>query len=202
MGYLGIFIIIVSVLAIFRKRQTRNQESVEQKFWERENQANHTRRQDISGLSYLTIPLDKFPIGICKDEDLQECENTLTVLSAKKILNLGSLSNTDLKLKYGLANLDTLTDYEQNFTTLCQTLVAYANRLIQLNYKKEAKSVLEFGLSCGSDLSRNYLLLADLYVESGDFDSLAALTKKASEIDSPMKASILTHLKEKEALLS
>lgn len=196
MGLLGIFIFFIFLLAFFRKRNTRMQENVEQSFWERENEANNARRQDISGLSYITIPLDKFPIGICKDEDLEDYENTLKELSRQKILNLGFQSNTELKLKYGPANLDVLTMYEQHFTTLCRTLVSYAKRLIALNYTAEAQTVLEFGLSCGSDLSQNYLLLATLYKESGNLTSIDTLIEKANQMDSPMKISILSHLTE------
>lgn len=199
MGYLSIFIFIIFLLAYLRKRQTRNQEAVERNFWNLEYQANNTRRQDISGLSYITIPLDKFPIGIAKDDSLKNYEDTLTSLSGQKILNLGSQTNTDLKLKYGPANLAALTDYEQNFTTLCHTLISYASRLIELGHKKEAVTVLEYGISCGSDLSKNYLLLADLYLELGSSSKLDELLEKAATLDSLMKASITKQLEEKRA---
>lgn len=198
MGYLGIFIFIVFLLAYFRKRQTKHQNAVDEGFWSRENAANNIRRQDISELPYINIPLEKFPIGIWPDEDLKEQENVLTALSSKQILNLGNQTNTDLKLQYGPANLAILTDCEQNFTTLCRTLVTYADHLQKLGHQTEAQTVLEYGISCGSDISRNYLMLADLYIAQNQPAKIDELIEKASQLDSLMKTSIITHLEEKK----
>lgn len=191
---LGLFIFFIFLLAYFRKKGIRDQEAVETTFWNRENEANHTRRKDISGLPYITIPLENFTMGICDSPEIKEFEETLAELSTKKILNLGNQTNTDLKLKYGPANLETLAEYDQNFAVLCRTLVSYAEQLIKLGYQAEAQSVLEFGISCGSDHSGNYRLLADLYQEKQAVSQLTALLDTAKELDSPMKSSILTYI--------
>lgn len=199
MIFLGLFIFFIFLLAYFRKKSTKAQQEIEEAFWNRENEANHTRRQDISGLPYINIPLEKFPMNICDNEKIKECERALTALSSRKILNLNNQTNTDLKLKYGPANLEELTEYDQNFATLCSTLVSYATALLELGYEQEARTVLEFGISCGSDHSQNYLLLADLYLGQKDAVSFRSLTERAEALDSPMKASILRRLAEKEA---
>lgn len=198
MIFLGLFIFFIFLIAYFRKKSTRAQKEIEEAFWNRENEANHTRRQDISGLPYINIPLEKFPIDICDNENLKECERALTVLSGQKILNLNNQTNTDLKLKYGPANLEELSEYDQNFSTLCRTLVSYATALLELGYEQEAQKVLEFGISCGSDHSLNYLLLADLYLKQKDAAAFRSLTEQAEALDSPMKASILRRLAEKD----
>lgn len=202
MIFLGLFIFFIFLLAYFRKKNTREQEALEETFWNRENEANHTRRQDISGLPYITIPLEKFPMDICDNPELKESESTLTALSSRKILNLGNQTNTDLKLKYGPANLDALGEYDENFSTLCQTLAAYAECLLKLGYRKEAQVVLEFGISCGSDHSKNYRMLADLYQEQRKTKELTELLAKANELDSPMKQRIISHIENALASVS
>ena len=197
MIFLGLFIFFIFLVAYYRKKGIQDQEAVETAFWNRENEANHTRRQDISGLSYITIPFEKFPMDICDNPEIKEFEQTLTELSSKKILNLGSQTNTDLKLKYGPANLEMLGEYDENFSILCRTLVSYAECLLKLGYRKEAQIVLEFGISCGSDHSRNYRMLADLYQEQHQTKELASLLAQANELDSPMKQSIISHIEEK-----
>lgn len=199
MIFLGLFIFFIFLLAYFRKKSTNAQKEIEEAFWNRENEANHTRRQDISGLPYITIPLEKFPMDICDNENLKDYEHTLTTLSTRKILNLNNQTNTDLKLKYGPANLEELSEYDQNFATLCSTLVSYATALMELGYGQEAQTVLEFGISCGSDHSQNYLMLADLYLEQKNADAFRSLVEQAKALDSPMKASILKRLTEKES---
>ena len=72
------FVIFVLVLAYFRKKGTEAQKQVEASFWEREQKANHVRRQDISGLPYITIPLDNFTMGICDSPEIKEYCNVRT----------------------------------------------------------------------------------------------------------------------------
>ena len=50
----------------------------------------------------------------------------------------------------GTASLPALTEYEQNFTTLCQTLTAYAGQLFELGHTDDARTILEYGISIGS----------------------------------------------------
>ena len=193
--FLGLFIFFIFLVAFYIKKNTKAQKAVDEEFWQRENAANNTRRQDISGLPYITIPLEKFPLGIAENSELQECERTLTELSSQKILNLGNQTNTDLKLKYGPANLEELSAYDQNFAALCAALVSYAQCLLTLDYADEAQVVLEFGIECGSDHSQNYRLLAELYNKGGRRDLLKALIGHAEELDSPRKEAILSQLK-------
>ena len=197
MKFLGLFIIACSIFAYLRKKQTRHQNNAEDSFLEKEQKANLTRRKDISGLPYITIPLDKFPIGICENDSIQEYESTLQTLSDKKILNLGAKTNTELKLEYGLANLNILTEYEQNFNTLCQTLLSYAAALMQEEQNAAAQTVLEYGIEIGSDMSQNFLLLADLYRTNGTPERIRELIEKADQLDSLMKNSILDKLNQK-----
>lgn len=192
--FLGLFLVLIFVLAYFRKKGTDSQKQVDDAFWQREYEANKVRRQDISELPYIIIPFEKFPIGISTEEDILDYEADLQNLATKKILNLGNQSNTDLKLKYGPANLPELTEYDQNFALLARTIVAYARCLINHGYELEAKPVLEFGIDCGSDISANYTLLAEIYHSHGNFESLAALIEKANSLDSLMKNPILEKL--------
>lgn len=202
MIFLGLFIFFIFLLAYYRKKATRQQETVEADFWNRENEANHTRRQDISGLPYITIPLENFTMNICDSSELKELEAALADLSTKKVLNLGNQTNTELKLKYGAANLEELSEYEQNFTTLCTTLVSYAECLLKLGFCNEAQTVLEFGISCGSDHSQNYRMLADIYAEQNLAIKLQDLLAKANELNSPMKQAIISHIEKALASLA
>ena len=192
--FLGLFIIFLSVAAYYRKRATAQQKKVTEDFWSREDQANQIRRKDISNLPYITIPLEKFPIGISDDEELTDYENDLKTLASRKILNLSHQSNTDLKLAYGPANLPALSEYDQNYTTLLRNLVAYADCLIKNGFKSEAVPVLEFGISIDSDIPANYTLLSELYKEQGKTAKIQELIDKAASLDSMMRSAILEQL--------
>lgn len=199
MRLLGLFIIAVAIITGASKKWARRQQETSDSFWERETAANFARRQDISRLPYITIPLDTFPIGICENEELFGYESALQSLSEKQILNLSGQSNTDLKLKYGAANFPVLSECDDNFALLCSTIAAYGECLLNLGCEKEARTVLEFGISCGTDVSKNYLLLGNLYQKQGDYSALSVLKEQAAALDSVMKNSILAKLDELDA---
>jgi len=187
-------IILLSLFSLFRNRSSRAMKDREDAFWEKEQRANLTRRQDISGLNYIAIPLDTFPIGKYADSRLAELEQTLKDLSSCKILNLSGISNTDLKLAYGAANLNVLSECDANFTTLARTLVSYGEQLAKLGHWQEAVKVLEFGISCKTDVSKNYTLLGSLYREHGETARLNELAETVRATDMLLKDSILKQL--------
>ena len=191
LSFLGLFVAIFAFISFFRKRHDRFQQETDEQFWEREQEANHVRRKDISGLSYISIPFEDFSIGAFSDEKLTETEHALETFRGKKILNLTGQTNTDLKMQYGPANLPTLMECDQNFTDMLHTLTDYSNRLMELEHMDAAIPVLEFCVNVGSDVSSHYVTLANYYKAGGQSAKLESLHEKASALNSLMKASIL-----------
>ncbi|MCI9612340.1 MAG: hypothetical protein HFH33_10015 [Eubacterium sp.] len=191
---LPFILILLSLFSLFRNRSQRSIKESQDAFWEKEQRANRTRKQDISGLDYIQIPLNSFPLGNYSDEKLEALEQTLISLSSRKILNLSGISNTDLKLKYGAANLNILADCDASFTKLARTLADYGEQLNTLGHWQEAISVLEFGVLCKSDVSKNYTLLGSLYKEHGEADKLQKLVETVAATDMLLKDSILRQI--------
>lgn len=187
-------LILLSVFSLLRNRSKRSMKESQDAFWEKEQLANRTRKQDISNLDYIQIPLHTFPIGAYTDNKLAELEQSLQTLSSRKILNLSGISNTDLKLQYGAANLNILSDCDTNFTTLARTLSAYGEQLAALGHWQDAVKVLEFGIDCKTDVSKNYTLLGSLYREHGEPEKLQELTEIVRNSDMLLKDSILKQL--------
>ena len=185
---LPFFLILLSVFAMLRNRSTRSFQEKQDSFWEKERQANLTRRKDISSLDYIQIPLDTFPIGQFQDDELSYQEDALTDLSG--------ISNTDLKLQYGAANLTVLSECDANYILLARTIAAYGKRLAELDHCKEAITVLEFGVACKTDVSTNYTLLHALYCQNGEIDKANQLVELIRNSDMLLKESILKKLSE------
>ena len=191
---IAFFIIILSVFSVMRNRASRKFQERQNAFWEKERQANAVRKQDISNLDYIAIPLDTFPIGAYQDDALASSEAVLTTLSTTQILNLSGISNTDLKLSYGVANLTILSECDANYTLMARTIAAYGKRLAELGHIPEAITVLEFGIDCKTDVSSNYTLLADLYRQTGQSEKIQHLIHCAEQLDSLMKNYIVKEL--------
>ena len=161
--FLAAFLGFGVFLAIRYKSLNRKQELDTQAFWEREAAANATPSADLDNIKYITIPLDKFPLGFSKDAGICALEETLKELSHKRLLNLTGKTNTDLKELYGVANLTTMQAIGEDFDLLTITLKDYGAALIQQGKLADAISVLEFGVAIGTDISQNYILLGDLW---------------------------------------
>lgn len=188
---------IIGLLILYEcKKSSRSRQSDKDGFWKREARANTVRRKDITFLNYITIPMDSLPFVNTDDDELLEYHDKITSLSHKKILNLTGYSNTDLKEQYGVANLSALSEYDDNYSTLVNIISRWGMRLITLNYINEAVTVLEYGISIGTDVSRNYYLLADIYRKRGKPEKIDLLIESASGINSIMKSSIIDKLNE------
>lgn len=176
----------------------RNQEKKSMdSFWEKEREANNTRRKSLDGLDYITIPLDTFPMTLSTDDAvITECLETLTELSKEPIVNLTGITNTDLKLQYGAPNINLLTAYDQRYTTLARTLQAFGKALYDKGYVTEARTVLEFAVSTNTDVSATYKLLTVIYKEQGQPEKIKDLIPVAETLNSGLKNSILKMLKE------
>lgn len=191
LGWTAIFIAVVSYKRFKANRENQN---AEERFWQRERDANNTRKQDISQLDYVDFSGVTLPFAQFEDTLLKECEQQVLNLKDKKILNLTGISNTDLKMTYGAANLPLLTQYDQNFTLLVRTLNTWGKRLQELSHSQEAICVLAFAVSIGSDIKATWNLLAELYAANNDLSRIEDLKASAAKLNSLMKEPILSML--------
>ena len=136
MIFLGLFIFFVCMFAYLRHKSTAAEEAAAEKLLgtARTKQTTHAARTS-AGFPILPYLLPIFQVGGIDDNpELKKYEETLQSLAGQKILNLGGKTNTDLKLEYGVANLETLCACDENYTTLCRTIYEYAECLKKLGH--------------------------------------------------------------------
>lgn len=193
---LGIVLVGMIALALRYRYLNKKMDNDNDAFYERERKANATPKKDISNLTYIKVPLEKFPIGQIEDEEIKVIEDKLVALSEKDILNLVGKTNTDLKEEYGVPNFDKLQEVGENFNELTVTLVEYSNELMLRNMLDEAISVLEYGIAIKTDVSKNYTLLGDCYKQKNQPRKIKVLREQAERYDGIMRESIIRHLDE------
>lgn len=189
-----IILIWIGIFHLKKKRVSLTEEQRTKEFWNQERKANEIRKQDISNLPYIQVPVDSLPLSSSDNAQIQEFQTVIKQLSDKKILNLTGISNTELKLQYGPSNLETLTEYDSNFTTLVRTISNWGQCLYELGQITEAKTVLEYGISCKTDIKKNYILLAKIYKDSHETSKITDLIATAESLNTLMKSSIISSL--------
>lgn len=191
-----LIIILIFWFNVARIRISKKAARKKEGFWEKEQEANRTRKQSLDTLDYIYLPLKELPFMETDDDTLNEIQDEIRRISEKKIVNLTGFSNTDLKLKYGAPNLDTLTQYDENFTTLARLLYRWGTRLHELCFDKEAVFILELGISYATDIRAHYVLLANLYIREGRKSDIQNLISRAAELNSLNKNPIIRSLQE------
>ncbi len=190
-------VVLLSALSWFYMKRSGNQmKEDEEDFWDKERRANSTRKKPLTDLDYISIPYDDLPIsGEIGNPVIMECEHFLLQLKDEKIVNLNGISNTELKLQYGAANLNVLSEYDQNYTELIRTLAEWGEELYKLEKKEDAVKVLEFGVSIHTDIRKNYQILAQIYEADKNYDAVDRLIEQAEQLTSLSKNGILAELK-------
>ena len=191
------FIIFILLVRHNIRRNRRIEENTEKAFWDRERKANEVRRKPLDDLVYVKPDMSSFPMDVMADDpEVKECRELLKSLENEKIVNLTGQTNTDLKLHYGVANLKTLTEYDDRYTLLVQTIQKWADRLWENGYTEEAIPILEEQVRIHADITSAYRKLAVYYRDQNKPEKIEELKKTAETLNSSSKNVILRSLDE------
>lgn len=191
----GAVLVICALIAYEKRKSDRTMRKASDNFWDKEREANLTRRKDISQLPYITIPYEGLPLNELPDsEEYHAAVQQLQSLSGKQILDLSGQTNTDLKLAYGAANLPALMECDRNYLMLARTLSRMAGLLSDAGKEDAAESVLCFAIDAGSTIRSDYEQLAVIYGKRRDYRRLDALIARAERLESPTKSALLASL--------
>lgn len=192
------FLILIVLLIYNMRKADRKIKKKQDEFFQREMEANATRRKPLDTVDYISIPVNDFPMELEKEDPvILECINDIKMLQDQPIANFTGLTNTDLKLEYGAPNISHLTRCDNDFTLLARTIQNWAKRLHELNHDDEAIAILEFIIKNRSDVSASYYLAAQIYYKREDYKKIAWLKRTAETLNSMMSSPIIRTLDEK-----
>ncbi|MDO5522230.1 MAG: hypothetical protein Q4G58_17175 [bacterium] len=165
-----------------RKKAIKIDTEAREAFMQTEKKAQVAREKDISNLDYITVPLHTLPIQKGVDCSLDEYIDSLLTISNKPIVNLSNYTNTELKLAYGIANFDLLSEYDENYFSLIHTLTSYGCSLYETKRYEDAKNILEYAVSIGSDIKLTFLTLAKIYADTKEDARIVGLENHVKEV--------------------
>ena len=185
----------------FAIRRARNKnDNADKKFWAREAEANNVRRKSLDDVEYIAVDMEKLPTSVLPgDELVSDCIKDVKELSEQKIINLTGFTNTDLKLKYGVANLTYLSECDNRYTILIQTLQKWSGYLWEKGLTDPSVQIMEYEVSIGSDAPSLYRRLASYYNKRGEKERIEALLEKVEAMNllttKPLIADLKDYLK-------
>ncbi len=192
------FILFVLWIHVKYKQDNKDKSTWDEEFWEREKQANFTRKKNIDNLDYIIISENDLPFQKNATGEEKHLQDNVRSLLSKKMLNLSGQTNTDLKLAYGTANFTELSEYDQNFNDLLRNLNLWGVYLHRNVSEADARAlqILEYAISLGSDITDTYRSVAEIYLEDNNFQKIDQLIEQVEDSEFFMKDSIVRQLKE------
>lgn len=186
----GILVLLLVIKHIIAKSGSEDKSS--KTLLELEAEANNTRKQDVSKLPYIRVPFDDLPFHMLAPAPAAEAD--IVRLSKEQILNLNGITNTALKKQYGPANLDFLSRCDENYTLLIRNLAAWAKSFYEADMYAQARTILEYSISIGSDIRQAYQMLTDIYAKEQDMSALKKLRQQAEKLTSLSAPGILGYI--------
>lgn len=194
--YFGLVIIFVVWLSYELHKARRNDRKASEQFWDRELAATSVRRQSTADVNFIQFDTSVLPEDRGEpDSELESLCDRIEKLSVKKIADLSAYSNTDLKLKYGIANFQELSEADTRFTALTPLVGSLCKYLYDNGRSAEAVRLCEYAVNIGIHPSAVMLTLSALYKEQNESEKIASLISLA-EKDHQCPASVTEKLKQ------
>lgn len=199
--FFGLILIFIIWLHYEKRKTSKAQVMEKSEFIKREQNANLSRKKDISKLDYITLSTSNLPLEKSNDDITNHFIETYLTYIDKKIVNLSHLSNTEIKEQYGLANLALLSEYDENFYSLVKLLDDWGLHLLSTDHLNDAAKVLELAVSIKTDITQSYLSLATVYQKQQCPEKIATLKTAFLALSESPNPSVLEQL-DKAALYS
>ncbi|MBQ9580156.1 MAG: hypothetical protein IJR23_03175 [Lachnospiraceae bacterium] len=186
-------LIMFGIVGLLRARAVKKDQKKRDDFFQKESEANSVKKRDISALPYI-VPDEALLNTDSSDPKINELLSELKTFKDKKILNLTGISNTDLKLKYGTANITELSECDDNFTSYCKVLYSIGNAYNEIGDTVSARRFLEYAVGIRTDITDNYVLLANIYRDNNELNRIDDLINIAGTLNSLSKQTIILKL--------
>jgi len=190
---------VLGLQIMMRKNKVDFKKTLEN-IYEKERQANLSKKKEIEKEFYVIPDKNILPIKNYDDTPENKKITDIQKLALKKaeltmIKFDEPISNTDLKLRYGFANLEIITIYEEHYNSYMQTLVKWAKVLFEKGNLSDSEIILNEAIRLKCDLSGAYMLLIDIYKQRNDSEKLKNLIKTVENSKLKLKAKILEYSK-------
>jgi len=151
-----------------------------------EMESNFIRKKDIDPEYFVQADLARLPFTEpCTGGDpFRRLQENVKNAAGKKMLRLPrAMDNREVKLAFGTAHLELVTQYEENYHRFMIALLKWGEALLAAGERSGGEAVLKESVRLGSEFSKTYALLANLYIQNGEHEKLEQLHSRAASPD-------------------
>lgn len=175
------FVMGILILGLTFKKSIENKDEPHHLHWkesiEKEHEMQFIRPKTIPEDLFLVVNFEQYPY--VENPDCQKVYLKLLNCSKSPMVNLGQLTNLEIKQQFGSGGLENLINYEKNYFNFMDISYEYGSILYDNGFINESRKTLEMSISYGCDLSKTYLLLIQIYKTMNDFKALDRLKEAA-----------------------
>ena len=190
------FLIFIAWMHYKKRKATKQQEKESSLFWEREEEANHTRNKDISHLPLFTPDITRIPWEGAQNDTILHYLDALRRLIESPMMDLSEYTNTDLKLAYGIGNFQTLSTYDETYQNFLQTLTALGRAYMEAGDYTHAAEACWLCLDYDPKNRIACLSLAEIYKKDHKNNLLSDLIDEIKHSPIARKESLLREINE------
>ncbi len=190
------FLIFIAWMHYEKRKANREEKRRSEEFWQREENANHSRNKDISDLPFFHPDTGRIPMPQTDNENISYYQKQVQNTEKLPMMNLSQYTNTDLKLAYGVGNFKTLSDYDENFNHFLMNMSNLGKAYREADFLEEAASVYRLCLDYGSDKSTDYRALGSIYASMKATGKLISLIDEVKQSDLPRRETLASGLQQ------
>ena len=198
-GLLVASIIVILFIASVTKRHGRLQDAKNRRFLEEEQAANLARKREIDPELFFVPDL-----GVLPTVEQGDPHKVVRASIRTMVRFAEPISNVELKKMYGVSQLDSISQYEENYHDYLKCLGEWAKFLEKNERTEDALTVLLYTIELGTEFRAPYKLATDIYFSKGDRGAIFALLDKTADThfnDPAMRQSIVSYIRKKLAEL-
>ena len=195
--YLVCFLIFIGWLLYEQRKSRKVAEQESKDFWAREQEANQTRKKDISNLPLLHVSEEEIPVADTDNDSVLYYVGQVKEIIKNPMMDFSDYTNTDLKLAYGVGNFKVLCEYDENFNHFLLALTNLARACTEAGLYSEAEQTFLLAFHYGSQKMTDYTSLADIYLHLEEPEKISALIRNVEDGSLPHKEALIQALEQK-----
>ncbi len=138
-----------------------------------------TPEKMLSEIHFISFPENLLTEITTENPKIIDNLTTLRRLAKAQVINMGGITNDEIRDIYGDQNFEHLSMADQRYMNLCRVLLTLSEECFKSGLPDEAEKFLKFAIDTETDFLPIWQTLGEYYLDTDRSDSLKALRDKA-----------------------